>query len=1090
MDTTTPIYNTLKANAPFKPIDPKKIECIESTVDELLKDCPNADEPCLLLGKVQCGKTDTFENIVGLSFDRGIDIAVVFTKGTKPLTEQTKMRMSKDFQFFQETDEICDRPVIKIHDIMDVWKGLKPAVVNGVKTVIVCKKQSVNLDHLITLFNVNSQHLKNKKVLIVDDEADFASRNYLSVKGELVHNNETDSYERKLEFEMAKISRQIDEFRKIPNYCRYLQVTATPYSLFLQPQGELNLYKGKVLSFRPRFTALVPIHDKYIGGQQYFEESKQPESMFSHLFYPVEQKCMDILGHADKRYLNNGISSKNINDLTRAILSYLMATVIRYIQSNKHENKLYHSSALIHVEIDKKNHEWQEKIITKLLEDIKEGVNSLNDRNQTDLRINNVFEWIYNDFQETNQKAKQTKNIKIDLPTRQEIIKGLQKLFEEENVHTQIVNSDGAVENLLNRNTGELQLDHIANIFIGGNILDRGITIKNMLCFFYGRNPSTYQQDAVLQHARMYGARRLEDMIVTRLHTTEKIHKALTKINEIDEMLRQQIINNRNTTNNGVKFIGYDKNIKPCSPQKIKMSNTHTIRSGQIFVPSGFWTKKNYEIQDIVNKIDKLIKSSPCYNVQDEYGFFEIDTKRASDIIRLIKLTYVYDNEHKNINHKSDIDDMLCALQYVTDNSNQKLYCLHRIDRNIKRIKENGDWISTPYNGQSDFVPIQKKISDAPVLMLIRENGKKVMENGENVGWNGTPFYWPVLFTQKKLHSALFAIDAKTTNNEDTILDKDAFLGDINKEDVLDLVFSGPLIQTFGEEGTTYEDGKEAIETREILDTTASRYLQKSADGSWKINDKAKFDLKNDFGIFSLNQHKFPFVARPFKYMLLKSGRDANADTMLMELADPSTWEYEAFCNFNKDGDLINSKGDVVLRTADIFVNRNLNEQAFFNKNVCVWIIIYKIKKILKFRNGKRVDYANTDLELTPREVVANPKTTPLFTEKDNATTYNTTEFEDADIYRPRRRTNFKFSMLGIKTGERLVFTPLNIWVKVAGDDTIEYDGKTYKLSPFAKLFMPDSMRTPSDSYQGPKFFTYKGHALSDLRNEKEKNIK
>ena len=42
------------------------------------------------------------------------------------------------------------------------------------------------------------------------------------------------------------------------------------------------------------------------------------------------------------------------------------------------------------------------------------------------------------------------------------------------------------------------------NLFIGGQILDRGITINNLIGFYYGRNPKKFQQDTVLQHSRMY----------------------------------------------------------------------------------------------------------------------------------------------------------------------------------------------------------------------------------------------------------------------------------------------------------------------------------------------------------------------------------------------------------------------------------------------------------------------------------------------------------------------------------------------------------------------------------------------------------
>ena len=65
------------------------------------------------------------------------------------------------------------------------------------------------------------------------------------------------------------------------------------------------------------------------------------------------------------------------------------------------------------------------------------------------------------------------------------------------------------------------------NIFIGGQILDRGITVPNLLGFCYGRSPKRMQQDTVLQHARMYGARPRPDLAVTRLYTTAKSLKSL-----------------------------------------------------------------------------------------------------------------------------------------------------------------------------------------------------------------------------------------------------------------------------------------------------------------------------------------------------------------------------------------------------------------------------------------------------------------------------------------------------------------------------------------------------------------------------------
>ena len=98
---------------------------------------------------------------------------------------------------------------------------------------------------------------------------------------------------------------------------------------------------------------------------------------------------------------------------------------------------------------------------------------------------------------------------------------------------------------------------------------------------------------------------------------------------------------------------------------------------------------------------------------------------------------------------------------------------------------------------------------------------------------------------------------------------------------------------------------------------------------------------------------------------------------------------------------------------------------------------------------------------------------------------YIETSFEssfDKDEIPSSKRPRFKFSMCNIKPGETVVFTPLNKKVTVASDDTVEYEGNEYKLSTFTKKFIPDNMRTPSDSYQGSKYFAYKGETLEDIR--------
>jgi len=949
-NTDTPIWDTLRAHYPYGTMPQEKIDCVENTVKQLLETGEHAEEPGLLLGKIQCGKTDTFEDIIGLSFDKGVDIAIVITKGTKALVNQTIMRMKKDYKWFKASDSLDQRATINIYDIMDIGRaGLKQAKVESGKTVIVCKKQAQNLSRLIELFETKSPFLKKKKVIIVDDEADFASRNYQNVKLEAKKDEDGNPVAQTTEVTMAKISQQIDDFRKVPEYCRYLQVTATPYCLYLQPQGELNLNGNIVKPFKPRFTSIVPTHSAYVGGQQYFVESANPDSMFSHLYHQLDQKCVDVLGHEDKRYLNSAVSSGNIYGLTYTLVAYFMAAAVRRIQM-KAEGKDYKTSAILHVEIDKKNHDWQKRVVERLIDSIKSAIV---DEDHSDQRIWVAMERIYQDFLASNEKGRKEGLISVTVPSQEDVLDEIRDIFspKKHNYHVQMVNSDEEVDKLLDEESGELSLDCAANIFIGGNILDRGVTIRNMLCFFYGRDPKNFQQDTVLQHARMYGARSMEDMAVMRLHTTPLIYKILVRMNELDEQLRQWFIEGKDKLEPNAVFVGYDKNISPCSSTKIKVSNALMLKPQKRILPVGFWTGGKTATKKAMEQIEELITTSANYDKQDADGLFEIEKEIVIEIIKLIETTYVYDDRFYNKDRKNDIKELLCALEYCTDKSNGKIWALHRTNRNMNRLRENGGYIDAPDDGRTDLKPARDKAVDAPVIMFIQQNGNVCKdENGENIGWNGAPFYWPVLVTQENITPVMFALDQKS-KGQTAVVDGSDFLDGIDPKEVLSLTYKGDLEEHFGAAGSEYEFEDCPWETRVLKQTTAGRYIQRDENGDWMIKPDVVLDEAHYHGVYSLNNANFPFVVRPYKYMCLRNGRDARADAILLELFEPEKWDIIPIVDIDEDGYLIDrDTRKPLINAKDTLINKNMNEKVFVDETIAQWEIDYPIKKVLKLK--------------------------------------------------------------------------------------------------------------------------------------------
>ena len=77
--------------------------------------------------------------------------------------------------------------------------------------------------------------------------------------------------------------------------------------------------------------------------------------------------------------------------------------------------------------------------------------------------------------------------------------------------------------------------------------------------------------------------------------------------------------------------------------------------------------------------------------------------------------------------------------------------------------------------------------------------------------------------------------------------------------------------------------------------------------------------------------------------------------------------------------------------------------------------------------------------------------------------------------------------MIGLKVGDTVVFDELNLSVTVASDDKVEYQGRLWSLSAFTREFLPEDKQNTSGAYQGPKYFSYRGKTLSELRKESEK---
>lgn len=720
------------------------IGCVERAAESLLDPTVNARDamkPVMLYGKIQSGKTRAFVGIMSLAFDRGVDIVVVYTKGTNALAKQTVSRMKAEFSNFRPGNNLNQQCTIVIHDILDLrTHGLTPYELNTQKHIIVCKKEANNTRLLKDVF-AGDVLMRQKRVIVIDDEADFGGISfYRNARAGGVR--------------AGTNAINITETVKLIPDCRNMLVTATPYSLYLQPDGVAQLVNGEVRPLKPRHTEMVPVHDHYVGGKQYFVDSLRDDSMYHSVFHPISDDCVDVLGNRDVRYLRNVATAAKLADFRYAVLQYLVGTAIRSIQETAHGRR-YRSSFIMHVEIAKAAHEWQRDVMSAFLNHLSGHVFCTH---PDDAAFDEIISSIYDDYCVTNRNGIAEGLLEAEaMPSLAAVRDKVVEMFSIAAIHVQIVNSDEDVENLLDA-SGQLELRHEANIFVGGSILDRGITIENLIGFVYGRSPQQMQMDTVLQHARMYGARKMADMAVTRFHTTNQLYGRLQRINAMDESLREQfekaLAEGRDPQN---VFVCRDPGgtIVPCAHNRLLIATVSAIAPHSRHLPVGFQTDCQTSIARTVEEIDETLLNAPDYANRDRDGIFKLDRRTAIGLLRMIRSTYIYNRPiDANQGLEWDVEEMIGILEWSLGR-NRELYCLRREKRELSRYRANGAFANAPDDGRNDLAPARAKAVDIPVLMFIRQNG------AADNGWRDAPFYWPVLLVQQNVRSAVYGIQGR-----------------------------------------------------------------------------------------------------------------------------------------------------------------------------------------------------------------------------------------------------------------------------------------------------------------------------------------
>jgi hypothetical protein len=717
---------------------PKELGCIRKTLSGLERNARSGN-PGLLLGKIQSGKTKSFIGLIALAFDNGFDVVVVLTKNSEALTKQTTSRLSTQFESFSDS--------IHVKDIKST-RGEIPEDSASAKLILVAKKQHTNLDYLSEALTGNQSHFLGKRVLIIDDEADSAS---VSFGG----GSKRDKEGKKTEAEFRKVAKKIDALRReITPKPSFLQVTATPYSLLLQNKGSALRHNPSAQPLRPSFVELVPVHDDYFGGENYFgllsQDPSKPESLMHHAVTETE---MELLGNAGSVSVES-ISIKGRGNLfpsmLEALVSFVVAGSIRRLQQEADGAKgakLGNYAMVMHTEPGKVVHAWQARVVKQLLGCLRDAVGNPGSKD-----LDALVKAAYDDI------AVSSKLEGIAMPDLSVVAEKSKNFLSIGLPRTIVVNSDEDISALLHPTTGELKLEATLTIFVAGQYMDRGVTVPNLISFFYGRSPKTFQQDTVLQHCSMFGSRYRPEVAVTRFHTTDRILGVLRDMHDNDSILRRRIAEH-GVDNKLLQILqsGTSSGIRFCSFDKIRASRVRVVDGESKIWPRGFTLRPAEELPSYTLKVDDMLAG--CGLRYDRNGQALVDADVAVEIIRNISDSFerfapAYEhcwNKNEIIQLVNQLSDSLAGRD---PEFSGKVYLVVRTNRDRpNQYAKKVALLDSPDNPEEDLKPCRKLAKKAPVLLLTRQNGAVRHQ------WGGKPFWWPVFFPPFDENCYMFAAD-------------------------------------------------------------------------------------------------------------------------------------------------------------------------------------------------------------------------------------------------------------------------------------------------------------------------------------------
>jgi len=459
-------------------------EAMTSVFVDSQKQLQTDNHNLLLIGKVQSGKTASLEMFSSIAFDNGYNLIVIYGGYDNTLLEQTKKRFEKTFDCDSQGDSYTSSNPIIFSTDDKTGQSVNDDELNDIfDDLIECERPIfiISMKRPVALGKVNNllsslDHSKYR-ALIIDDEGDQASLN-------TAKNKKKDA---------SATYREICNMKDTLGDPLYLSVTATPHA---------NIFLDAYSRLKPSTIRLIEPGTGYCGAARYHLSDGENIVLINDDEFDAE--------------LDEG---RLPTSLRRAINHYILACALLSKRESRRERG---GDMIIHVDRHTSRHQEIYDCVVAYVDSLrsltKEGNNS---KNFT--YCMGELEKYYNDVDYFSSSLRDENPFSELIPSICDVIKHISLVM---------LNSGG-------KDTQTNLKMKRYKIFIGGDLLQRGVTFKLLTTFFTRWADNGGNMDTNLQRARWFGYRE-KYIDLCRIFTTETISLEFTALSEIEEDLWDQ----------------------------------------------------------------------------------------------------------------------------------------------------------------------------------------------------------------------------------------------------------------------------------------------------------------------------------------------------------------------------------------------------------------------------------------------------------------------------------------------------------------------------------------------------------------------